>query len=392
MRGWLAVLAVMWVGLAACSGDDAEDRGPVKRADFNAKVTEALCERFERCGLVEDRERCQEEQAREGMASRLSMGTRYDDALAEGRVRYDAEAARDCVDSLREGSCEASPTSLSMLSRGIEYDPQCRILLGQVEDGAACQSTVECREGAWCDALPWACGGVCRREPLPEAVIANDGCPWGTVLIGGKCLTPGGVGTRCGAENNVALGVCDQTTWCGPTNQTHGTCQPRATEGQACSDIEGPFCVWSQYCGASGTCQKARGEGESCTAPGLSRFGYQECQLELFCDGDENQPGTCRRRLGEGASCRETFECESDLGCASAQPNEGVKGTCQRAPTKGESCPDGFCAPGMLCSYDTKTCVTLSRLGEPCEVDDNCYLSGSCVDGICRIYGSQSCQ
>lgn len=394
MRGWRAVLAVMWAGLAACGGTegggDERDVIPVERADFNAKADEAVCERYARCGLIEDRERCQEQQRAVGFSHRVGLGTRYDAALEAGRIRYDADVAGQCVQALRDGSCEEDPVSLPMLNRGIEYDTQCRFLLGQVEDGGACQSSTECRDGAWCDALPWACGGVCRREPQPEQGIATDACMPGTVLIGGKCLTPGGAGTRCGAENGVAVGVCGRGLWCDSGNTTHGSCKPVSTEGEACNDYDGPWCGWNLFC-RDGRCQKPRDEGESCKAPGTGRFGTLECRDELFCDGENGQPGTCRPKRETGAACRHAFECGDDMNCLAAQPQEGMPGTCRPAPRQGESCESVLCASGLFCSSTSRTCIATVRLGEPCANDDACYFSGTCVDGTCRPVGAQSC-
>ncbi|MBZ4420746.1 hypothetical protein [Myxococcus sp. RHSTA-1-4] len=396
MRGWHVVLAVMWAGLAACGGSDGgggvvEETVPVERADFNAKAAEALCERYARCGLIEDRERCQAQELSSGFVRQVGLGTRHDAALTDGRVRYDADVARQCVEHLRGGSCEDTPVSLPMRNRGIEYDTQCRFLLGQVEDGGTCQWSTECRDGAYCDALPWTCGGACRREPLPEFILATDACPPGTVLIGGRCLTPGGEGARCGAEDGIPVGVCDQGTWCDQASRTHGTCQPMSREGEACDDYEGARCGWSLFC-RDGRCQKPRGEGESCTAPGLGRFGTQECRDELFCDGDSRQPGTCRPRRGAGAACRGPFECETGMDCPGAKSDGSAWGTCRPAPRQGESCADALCGPGLVCASATQTCVPTVRLGEPCEVEENCYLSGTCVDGVCRPIGAQSCK
>lgn len=396
MRGWLAALAVTWAGLTACGGDTdgggsvVKEVVPVERADFNAKAAEALCERYVRCGLMEDRERCEAQEQVSGFVSQVGLGTRYDGALASGRIRYDADVAGQCVESLRVGSCDEAPVSLSMQHRGIEYDPRCRFLQGQVADGGACQWSTECQQGAYCDALPWACGGVCKREPLPERVEAFDACAPGTILIGGRCLTPGGPGTRCGAEGGAPVGVCDQGTWCDQGNETHGTCKPFATEGEACHDYEGPRCGWSMLC-RDGRCQKVRGEGQACLAPGAGRFGILECRDELFCDGDNGQPGTCRPRRDAGAACRNAFECGDGMSCAGSKPLEGVWGTCQRLPRQGEAC-ELLCGAGLVCSFTTRTCVPTARLWEPCEDPDSCYLSGTCVDGICRIVGSQSCQ
>ncbi|MFP2908621.1 hypothetical protein ACLESD_26935 [Pyxidicoccus sp. 3LFB2] len=397
MRGWRAVVAVMWAGLAACGGTDDGGGGgdieqviPVERADFNAEAAQALCERQARCGITDDLERCQEQQLSVGLIRQVGLGTRYDAALASGRIRYDADLAGQCVLALREGSCEADPVSLPMLNRGIEYDLECRFLQGQVADGEACQWSTECSNGAYCDVTTSSCGGVCRRGPVTAPGTSFDACPPGTVLLGGKCLTPATEGAACGVEGGTLLGVCGQGTWCDTGGRLHGTCKPVVTEGQACDEGLRSQCAWSLFC-RDGRCQKLQGEGGACKTPGIGPFNTFECRDELFCDGDTGQPGTCRPRLAAGATCRHAFECDDNMSCIGAQPMEGVKGTCQPPPREGEPCAERFCGPGLTCSSTSRKCVATVRLGEPCADPDACYLSGTCVEGICRPVGVQSC-
>lgn len=399
MRGWRAVLAVMWVGLTACGGADDGGGGggdieqviPVERADFNAEAAQALCERYARCGLIEDRERCEAEELSTGFVRQVGLGTRYDAALEEGRIRYDADIAGQCVLALREGSCNVAPVSLPMQNRGIEYDARCRFLQGQVADGAACQWSTECSNGAYCDVTTSSCGGVCRRGPVTAPGTAFDACPAGTVLLGGKCLTPGGEGTSCGVRDGVLLGVCGQDTWCDTEAGTaHGTCKRVSAEGEACDDAIGTLCGWSLFC-RDGRCQKAQDEGGACTAPGTGRRGAVECREELFCDGDLRQAGSCRPKREAGESCRHALECDTHMECIGARPMEGVRGTCQPPPREGESCAERACGAGLACSSTTGKCVATVRLGEPCADPDACYTSGTCVDGTCRPVGAQSC-
>lgn len=395
MRGWRAVLAVLWVGLAACDGDDApvddpSQHGSVEQADFNAKAAEALCERYARCGLIEDEARCREQQVSAGVVRQVGLGTRYDEALAAGRMHYDAKGAGDCIQALREGSCDEAPMSLAMQNRGIEYDSLCRVFAGQVPDGESCQWSAECRDGAYCSALAASCGGVCRRGTPDVPVTGFDACPRDTVFAGGMCMKPGGAGAPCGYENGFPLGFCRQGLWCDNAGSTPGTCKPVSTEGQACDSYAGPQCGWSLFC-RNGRCQKAKGENESCTPPGTGRFGTLECRDELFCDGDLGQPGTCHRKLAVGGACRSNIECEDGMDCPGARPQDGVRGTCQPAPRQGEPCGTRPCAPGLVCSSTTYTCVATVRLGEPCADNDACYFSGICLDGTCQPVGAESC-
>ena len=398
MRAWQAVIAVLLTVLVACGGTEDSDKapggGPVERADFNAKVIEAYCERSARCGRIEDPERCQQQTALgAGVGVFIRLNTRYDEALAAGRIRYDAQVAGQCVQAIREGSCEENPLSRPMRDRGMEYDPRCRFLQGQVADGAACEWSTECQDGAYCDATASSCGGVCRRGTVAEPADAFDACPPGTVLRGNKqCLTPGGEGAPCGSGAGGLSGICGQGLWC---DSTQGTCRRVSKEGEACDEPEGPLCGWSLFC-REGRCEKPRGPGASCKSPDFVSGSYfRECRGDLFCDGDANgQPGICRPLLLANASCRHAFECEGGLNCIGANLQQGVLGTCQPAPRQGEACDALPCASHLQCTINsnTPTCVPLVRMGEPCSDTDSCYLvSGWCVDGICQPQGAQSC-
>ncbi|MCP3140507.1 EB domain-containing protein [Pyxidicoccus xibeiensis] len=390
MRGWRLALALMWVGLVACDGGDSESPR-VEREDFNAEVARAICEQLDRCVGIADMERCRENQLTWGFAKEHGLGTRYDTALEDGRVRYDAEAAAQCVEFLRDGACDEAPASPPVVMRGLEYDTRCRFLLGQVEVGGACQWTTECKDGTYCDALPASCGGVCQRGSAPEPVVASDACAPGTIFLSGRCLKPGGAGTNCGAEDGKLQGVCDAGTYCEQSQDSKRTCQRVKAEGAACDDSAGPQCGWPLFCG-DGRCQKPRNEGEACKALGTASFGRMECRSGLFCDADSGQPGICRPRRDEaGVACRNPFECGQDMNCVGAGTQQGVLGTCHPSPRKGEPCGDLSCAMGLVCASVSRTCVPIARLGESCVDTNQCSRFGTCLDGVCRPPGAESC-
>jgi hypothetical protein len=94
-----------------------------------------------------------------------------------------------------------------------------------------------------------------------RAVLA--GAP-GTILLGGKCLTPGVEGTRCGVQDGALLGVCSPGTWCDTGALSHGTCQPAPREGESCAE---------RLCGAGLTCSSTTA---TCVA---KRVGWIEARI-----------------------------------------------------------------------------------------------------------------
>jgi hypothetical protein len=373
-------LRMLVVGLLACGG--GSDPDPVERGDFDARLARAMCERYARCGRVEDLASCEERERALGLVKEHGLGTRYDASLEAGRVSYDAEAAAECVEFLGGLGCDEMLISRVMLFRGLEYAEQCRFIRGALDDGQTCQRTTECRDGSFCDAERFSCGGVCRRGPAPEPVETADACPPGTVNNGGRCDVPAKEGGRCGFNpSGPEEGICEQDFLCDSETRK---CRSLPSEGDAC-DSRTP-CVWSLTC-KDGRCQKLAGEGGACTA---DRFHRWHCRDEFFCDADDGQPGTCRPKREAGAACRHANECGAHLGCVGVNEAEGTWGTCQPLTPRGAPCQDIPCDWGLSCAYAMRTCQPSVRLGERCD-PGACIGFGACVDGICQEPGPPSC-
>lgn len=368
------------VVLMACGGNG------VDREDFDTELARAVCERYARCGVIEDVPRCQQRQLVSGFVSEFGLGSRYDTALEEDRVSYDDEAAWQCVEFIRTGSCEAPLLNRVMHVRGIEYDSPCRFIQGEVEDGESCQRTTECADGGSCDVQYFTCGGVCRRGPHP-ASATFEACPPGTLNLRGTCRKPLGPGETCLAGDEI-VGDCDQglncTEWLGDSKWG---CRPLRAEGEACDEEWDP-CQDSLRC-IDDVCQRLRGEGEPCRNIDSSR-STRECRDELFCDADFGQQGICRPRRGTGA-CRIGSECGDGLYCPGSNFTRRTWGTCEPAAARGESCSDRGCDYGLLCSFATETCQRSARLGERCEDRGSCEYSGFCVEGFCQQRLSGPC-
>lgn len=380
---WMA-LTLLTAAVLSC-GDDSKSK-PVERGDFDVALARAMCERYARCGLVEDLEHCEKRERTTGFTKQHGLGTRYDLALEDGRVRYDAQAAGACVAFLGNLGCQDVQAPYVAVLRGIEYASECRFLHGTLADGASCQRSTECQDGSYCDASSFSCGGVCRRGPPPEPVATADACPPDTVIIGQRCRAPSQAGGPCGpsASGGLDVGLCEYGLRC---DWETGTCLAPRKEGEACGFIlEG--CVWSLSC-RDGRCQKRLDEGASCTAGTILR---RECRTELFCDADDDQAGTCRPRLAAGETCRHGSECGDHLYCASVNPAGGTPGTCQPMGPLGAPCHQGVqCDHGLICSHTSFTCQPSSRPTERCTESGACEYFSACVDGVCQEPGLSPC-
>ncbi|MFP2908803.1 hypothetical protein ACLESD_27885 [Pyxidicoccus sp. 3LFB2] len=394
MHGMRLAVIALAVGLAACGG--GEDVPDVPREELGARVVEALCERWARCGVYASADACEQAMRLSGMDTYLGLGTRYDAALESGRLRYDEDAAADCLEALRDGACHVPALSEAAYRLGIEYDPACQVLQAEGSQ-ESCQLHLECGANSYCDYSSSSdCEGTCKpRFKEGESATSRDQCAPGLVVgvRGYVCERPAREGEICFAQDGGTTRACLPGLWCDANGS--GKCLSRGSEGKACGGQANPPCGESFVC-KEGRCARRLREGAACTAPPSdSILITNECQTEFFCDGDAHAPGTCRVRLGEGGACRGFFACGEDLDCVGADPRTGERGLCQKLPGHGETC-NAFeggvsCARGLACSDASGTCVPSVRDGEPCGPEAVCS-RGSCSDeGRCVLPEALTC-
>lgn len=370
-----AVLVAMAVALGACGGG-------VSPEDIDQQLARALCEHSERCGMFHESD-CDEEQP----SSYFGPRPRFNEALASGRLRFDEDAAERCLDFIRKASCEASPLTPVMTTRGLEYDDPCAFLQGQVAQGQPCTRSVECGTGMYCAfAEGEQCLRVCTPRPAPGTPVTDaDACAPGELLVDFRCQRPLERGAACDSTDLGLDGPCAWGLRCAP--QSH-TCQPQRTVGDACGGDSDTWCGWSRVC-FDGTCRPLRKEGESCNATSAGqRYGLQDCQVGLFCDADRGQRGVCRTPRAVGEACRGDSECPPNGMCLGARGYEDEWGTCVRLPSRGQPCTaDRRCAGTLSCHPDTSTCLRTAFEGELCHDGVACVASTSCIEGLCRAPG-----
>lgn len=405
LRQW--ILAVLAVGLAACGG--------VAKEDFGERVTEALCERYTRCGYYASVEACERDWPLVATRDRFDLGTRYDAALESGRLRYDEDAAERCVESVRDGACGLPALSRTAVFEGIEYDPACRVLRVEAP-GTDCQFNLECGEQGFCAyAASNACQGRCEpRVQEGGAVSRADACEPGLVAnIGGLCSLldptcgndPQGVCERVVEEGGSCIKdpeggmygylLCADGLWC--DGQGTGLCKRNLPEGEACEAMWGPPCEARLVC-REGVCAPYAREGEQCRARNTySLIHHDECQRGLFCDAGSFEYGTCQKTRAEGEACRTAaMECAHNMDCRPETEGDDW-GTCQKRPGLGADCDPGIpfahCAPGLTCSRAYGRCVPFAQVGEPCGLLGECATSSRCSDeGRCLPFEAARCE
>jgi hypothetical protein len=289
--------------------------------------------------------------------------------VAGGSSRYDAAAARRCLEALRDGPCSERPPEACF-----------GVFVGTVATGGACRRHDDCADDGWCrleDASGGApCPGVCTpRAPVgascrsgteecsqrnARAVVScafvqalihtenpfrctDSGSPTAGSFLAGPGETCNGfrdghsfqatcapgldcVATRLVDGSNArCVGPQPLGALCGRYCEGDAVCTSSPTLGQVCQTIavrnrEGETCVQgnagAELCNAllgldcvAGTCQRV-GTGEEGSPCFTARFGVDNCRAGLVC---HTATQTCRPRAAVGAPCSAPDECESRL-------------------------------------------------------------------------------
>ena len=275
-----------------------------------------------------------------------------DDSVARGRAQWNPTAAAGCVARIT-GTCE-------LMKNGGDLLAECGAIVGNVNDGAACQADFECATaGARCESPGGgqACGSkVCRKPAATGQSCAN----------GGFC----GPTDFCVSKRDTA------------TNMDISVCESGAA-GRPCDG--GGDCDLGLFCNgghddstAAGTCTASKPAGSICSDD-------TECQGELLCVGDTSTtPGTCRDVRAAGASCDGIFGCFGHQYCAGPA---GSTGTCTSALTVGAPCGTAQGQPwcGATLACDGGTCQPAGAAGATCtRSSDGVFASdpNSCSTGL----------
>lgn len=184
------VLSVLFAGVGC--GDEPK---PVAIEDLAVELSKAVCHQFfECCGGVPGAPFVTSEEGCANVAAPM-ISSQYlsasKNSVPAGRIAYDGDAARKCLDFFAKMSC-SDLSSHSIPSILGECDP---IFEPLVEVAGACHYSDDCVSGFYC----------------------NDG----------SCVATVGAGTACSGSSQCSGGLyCDETT---------DICKPQEADGATCS-------------------------------------------------------------------------------------------------------------------------------------------------------------
>jgi hypothetical protein len=303
------------------------------------------------------------------------------DAVAAGRIAYDAAATYACHRRMQEDPCSLGVVLFAPdLGGALDL---CGSITGLQPAGGSCQSDSECAPGLDClDSL--ACPGTCQARgqagdacgtdlPLCAAALTchDDVCRSMTWTMGEPCSET----TDCGG-NVIDLTGEYQRLWC---DVALGQCASLGGLGQACTLDGGaaaPPCQRGLRCDASdlfglGVCQPIGGAGESC-------FYDSGCTDPLVCvpvdAASVTAPGACAPRSAAGGPCKFDSHCLAGLYCDAR--------VCAAIPAAGDAC-SGTCGEGLECR--DAVCQSILYPGDPCDPAADACTRSRCVGGTCAL-------
>jgi hypothetical protein len=314
------------------------------------------------------------------------------DAVAEGRLVYDAAESARFVDSIVARVCAG---------RQEDGFPRSVLAPGRAA-GEPCLLSRECPSAFACEPVQGQCYGTCQRK---SGSCGGVTCAYGTEYCdGGQCVPAKSVGQSCSAYRECSRP--DDLTCYDPDGDGQGTCEPAHAQpaGSPCGD--GLWCQAGLFCDR-GTCRAPLGEGATCIdsgacdpAQGLScnnlenvcvlngsRALNQSCNQDVHCQSGLvchwDQRVCVDARSAQGESCNIIHRrCEIGLGCQDLDMSAGV-GTCAAFRAQGESCqfwPQ--CQLGLTCDAGSGTCQPQFADGQSCSGDWDCR-SLNCDGGVC---------
>ena len=319
-------LALLCALVAACGG--------ISLNDLKNEEVDAYCDRLVRCGSIGDKAQCV-----------AQLGLLFNDAqvvagVGNGSITYDDGSAGDCVDAIRNESCDKS-------SQGYRVAPaSCKnIIHGNRKQGDPCYFNQQCTSGSCAPptgpCTMTCCAGTCNADP-PAAVAIGQSCSMAPCVDGAycdqtqTCVALIAANAACTSNNQCTYG-----TLCAGASPTALVCTPTPKAGDPCvnqsgsfptCDTEGLMCDATHHCvgyldkgatcdpqqsackggflcdATSMTCQLPPGTGQACTG---------SCIAPDHCD---QTSGTCVAPLPNGMQCGGAEECQSDFCDTSQMP------------------------------------------------------------------------
>ncbi len=336
----------------ACSNSVSQDQ-------LYPEIYKAYCSQYARCGLAHSESACKA--IYDGYLKYMSVPNQYESSIAAGKIRYNGDRARRCIDAMAATPCSDSVLALSS-------NEDCRLIFeGLVPVGGAC-GTSECVPSAYCtvDAGGTECPGTCV-ERVAEGGAAKYAamCTFPLVLVDGKCTKRRKTGEACHESSECESYSCSE-----------GLCRTPGASGDACSKTAS--CATFLNC-VEGTCRLPADLGETCNATSIT-----QCKVDLYCNKADSADGVCRERGTEGQACTAASLCMTPLACSG--------GKCTKPVGAGQSCTELICEPAYYCESKTKVCKDRLAEGQACTgIGSECQLDMSCRGGKCTKTAASGC-
>lgn len=258
MKTWMKWVLVAGAVSTGCGGGCGNK---VKVEDLDEELPGPICEKIFECCSDEEIEASQglffefEDEAScvetyDGLVS-LALISSIVAAEDHGRAEYDGQAAADCIDDIKNSSCEeAAQRNLSeVICEGM--------IKPLLSEGDTCKQDFECIEGSCYMADFDAEEGTCMvlptaGEPCLEQQSDNDitfsVCAEGFACVDDTCIEPKEPGADCSSSAECQTN-CDIDT---------NTCAERLDAGENCF---GDDTCKSNNCGSEGVCVGSEGDG-----------------------------------------------------------------------------------------------------------------------------------
>jgi hypothetical protein len=299
---------LLGVIVAACGPGGGGGAIPIH--SLESEVASTLCTFEANCGLMPDVATCEATIQIDDDETLTLIA-----AVDAGKVRYDGNAARTCLNHY--------PTTTCSFSAFLNPDPSCAATFtGTVAMGGTCAINQECANQAPCTYTP-----MC--SPSTMCCMGTCGAP------------PGQVGAPCNATGNspCATGLYCSTSKANTCQQHIAMAGATCDAGQSCA---GPLVC--DFCtGRTNTCVMPPATGATCTP--MTGIGCAD--LRDYCD---RTTMTCTRAVAVGQTCGGTnlVPCVGYAACSS--------GTCVARPTSGQACGAAnqpACLGGLTCTGGT---------------------------------------
>lgn len=333
-------------------------------ADFVSAQQQAMCSLGVRCGVFASIDGCLSAPSGDNVDPAFNPAS-VEAALKDARVRFDAAAAKRCVDLIGASACDAIAS--------LQSNPDCQAALtGNVDAGSECFDTFECRTSEHCTATSFSCPASCEpRKDAGEPATYSDECFIGLYKsdVTGLCDRPVAVGQSCVGDPNDQFApdkLCVANAFC--------------NDQKICEQLHalGANCSTERECAEPYTCRGGKCSPYGAADAGCSYSPTELCQLDLTCDAPSfGDPGFCTSRKSVGGGCFMASQCQDGLNCVGAFTEDG--GSCT-APLALDAGCDPFaypsdCSADAYCQQSTSTCQSKHPANAAC--DDQ----GSCVDG-----------